>query len=181
MSKNVALELQRLYKLDITSCTRAAYQFMDKGFDDQYRLESVMVDVLGDIVPCKNVFEMQKFVAYVVQESVRNHIQQQPTDPATVIAAAKAATEKYFIKNPWSQPKQVVVPEGFESEGFVPTRKQRAPKGSGMSKKERSVALYKQHAGKPRKELVDIFVKELGLTPPGASTYVHNCKSGLWK
>lgn len=178
--KNVAQELQKLYKIDLTSFTRAANQFLGMGIDDAYRLDSFMMDVLGDIVPTKNTFEQQKFVAYVVQEAVRNHILKEPTDPATVIAAAKAMTEKYFIKNPWSQPKVIVRPEGV-GEDFIPDRKHRAPRGSGMSKKDRSVALYKQHAGKPRKELIDIFVKELGLTPPGASTYVHNCKSGQWK
>lgn len=179
--KNVALELQKLYKLDITSFTRAAYQFIELGIDDSYRIESFMMDVLGDVVPCKNTHEQTKFAAYIVQEAVRNHLQGEPTDPVSVIAAAKRMTEKYFINNPWSQPKVITMPEGFESDGFVPDRKHRAPKGSGMSKKERSVALYKQHEGKARKELIDIFVKELGLTPPGASTYVHNCKSGLWK
>ena len=181
MSKNVALELNKLYKIDLMSFTRAAHQFMDMGYDSQYQLETLMMDVLGDIVPCKNVLEMQKFVGYVVQEAVRNHMLNDPTDPATIIQIAKQRTEKYFIQNPWTQPKAVVLPEGMVAADFVPDRKHRAPKGSGMSKKDRSVALYKQHAGKPRKELIDIFVRELGLTPPGASTYVHNCKSGQWK
>jgi hypothetical protein len=178
--KNVALELNKLYKIDISSFTRAAYQFLDMGIDDQYRLESFMLDVLGDVVPCKNEVEMQKFVGYVVQEAVRNHIQNEPTDPVTVIKAAKQKTEQYFIKNPWTQPKAVAVAAHVDT-SFIPDRKHRAPRGSGMSKKERSVALYKQHADKSRQELIRIFVEELGLTPPGASTYVHNCKSGLWK
>lgn len=179
--KNVALELNKLYKIDLGSFTRAANQFLSMGYDDQHRLQTIMMDVLGDIIPCRDEVEMQKFVGYVVQEAVRNHILQEPTDPATIIKAAREKTDKFFVKQPWTAPKPVVVPVGIDPTTFVPDRKHRAPKGSGLSKKERSVALYKEHAGKSRKELIDIFVKELGLTPPGASTYVHNCKSGLWK
>lgn len=44
------------------------------------------------------------------------------------------------------------------------------------SKLERAVELYKQATDKSRKAIIELFVKELGMTPAGASTYQNKCK-----
>lgn len=62
----------------------------------------------------------------------------------------------------------------------VPT-KDTTPKPKSVksgSKKEQAIALYKANSGMSRKELIELFIRELGMTPAGASTYVHLAKNG---
>lgn len=58
--------------------------------------------------------------------------------------------------------------------------RQRPEKGE-PSKQDRAVEIVRKHLGSSRKELIDLIIKELGMTPAGASTYVHNAKKILEK
>lgn len=51
--------------------------------------------------------------------------------------------------------------------------------GQSGTKLERAKELYKANAEKSRKEIIELFVKELNMTPAGASTYHAQCKSSL--
>ena len=44
------------------------------------------------------------------------------------------------------------------------------------TKSEKALELYKQNSSMTRKELICLFVQELGMSMAGASTYVYNCK-----
>ncbi len=46
------------------------------------------------------------------------------------------------------------------------------------TKLERARAIYKANADKSRKEIIQLFVTELNMTPAGASTYHAQCKKG---
>lgn len=177
--KNVALELNKRYKLSLSSFTQAAREFQARGIGGTYDFDTFMVEVLGEVVPTKHAREAEVMAGYIVQESVRNHLLGAATDPHSIIAKATEMTTNYFVNHPWDLPKEIVAVDGGEI--FVPTRAKRAPKGSGKSKKELAIQMYNANRDKSRPELLAMFVKELGMTPPGASTYVHNCQRGLWK
>lgn len=63
--------------------------------------------------------------------------------------------------------------------------KVRAPRkkstGEGPSKQEQVIEIVKSNPEASRKELIDLVVKQLGMTPAGASTYVYNAKQALKK
>lgn len=44
------------------------------------------------------------------------------------------------------------------------------------SKKELAMAIYNANKDEPKSHVVELFVKQLGMTPAGASTYYYNCK-----
>ncbi len=46
-----------------------------------------------------------------------------------------------------------------------------ATQGNGQSKKDRALALKAANPNATRKELIQMFVEQLGMTPAGASTY----------
>lgn len=179
--RNVATELNKLYKIPLNSFVQAVKVFHDRDITSQYELDTLILDVVGKPVHTANLRELQVMAGYIVQEAVRFHVQGIPAEPDLVIEQAELRTKAYFETRSWDKPKVVVMPEGVSAEDFIPDRKHRAPRGSGMSKKDRSVALYSQHREKSRQELIKLFVDELGLTPAGASTYVHNCQKGIWK
>lgn len=57
-----------------------------------------------------------------------------------------------------------------------PAPKRSVSSTSGMSKKARAEKLYTTNRQLSRKDVIDIFVDQFGLTPAGASTYYYNCK-----
>lgn len=122
---------------------------------------------------------------YLVQEAIRyNLVNKTDIDTDSLIEIAVPKVQEFLTKNPWvavaasQETTRIVVQEdGTEVEVAVTSKKRK-----GVTKRQLSIELYSKHKDKnlPRQELIDIFVKELGLTPAGASTYVHNCKSGAW-
>lgn len=51
------------------------------------------------------------------------------------------------------------------------------------TKKDATLRIYREEfaAGKRRKDIIIRMRTELGLSAPGANTYYHNVKSGMWK
>ena len=64
-----------------------------------------------------------------------------------------------------------VVVKATEAIVAVPTPVEQAASGNGTSKKDRALALKAAHPDVSRKELIQMFVEQLGMTPAGASTY----------
>lgn len=178
--RNVATELNKLYKIPLNSFVLAVQNFHARDITSQYELDTMLLDVLGKPIVTANLRELQVMAGYIVQEAVRFHVQGIPAEPDMVIEQATSRTKAYFQTHPWDKAKEVIE-HGEVTTDFIPDRKHRAPRGSGMSKKDRAIALYSHHREKSRQELIKLFVDELGLTPPGASTYVHNVQKGLWK
>lgn len=48
-------------------------------------------------------------------------------------------------------------------------------------KQRRAVDLYETNKTKPNSEIVAVFMKELDMSKAGATTYVYNCKKGIFK
>lgn len=177
--KDVIGELVRR-KIPVNSYIAAYNEFSNSGITSQYLLDDFLIEVVGGTVETKTLDQLIVIAGYAVQESVRQHMQGIVPIAADILLLAQEKCRQFYLANPHLDPeaKQIVLPEGEE---FVPDRKHRAPRGSGQSKKERCIAVYNKYKDKTRKELIPIFVAELGLTPAGASTYVHNCQKGIWK
>lgn len=58
----------------------------------------------------------------------------------------------------------------------TPVKRKPANKGKAGSKKDRAIALYKENKEKSRKEIIELFVSQLGMTTAGASTYYSMAK-----
>ena len=52
-------------------------------------------------------------------------------------------------------------------------------KNKGPTKKERALAIMKKNPGLARKEYIEMFMTEIGMTKAGAGTYYFNCKKAL--
>jgi hypothetical protein len=52
-----------------------------------------------------------------------------------------------------------------------------SPRGTG-TKLERAKALYQANPGLDRQGLIALFMRDLGMTKAGASTYVYTCQKG---
>jgi hypothetical protein len=134
-------------------------------------------------VETKHTKHAQLVFGYIVQESIRAYITKTPqtVDELVELASSKALT--FLVNNPWNDAETeittVTTPDG-ETTSVVTVKNKR---GKGPTKRDLSIQLYTKVKDQKlsRQDLINLFVKELGLTPAGASTYVANCRSGAWK
>lgn len=162
-----------------TTTYAALYNNKNKvGFED-------MVEKLtGQSYVAKHAKEAELMFGYVVQVAVSMHGAGFIATGPQVMMEAEQKVAVYFTKNPWVITTSETAPveiTGVITPGVTPPASTK--KRSGPSKKDQCVALFNKgdNNTKTRKELIAIFVSELGLTPAGASTYVHNCQKAIWK
>lgn len=156
-------------------------------YNDKHKVgfEDMIEKLLGKPVVTKHAKEAELLFGYVVQVAVSMHTAGFIATAEQVHMEAEQKVAAYFVKNPWvvtaSTIGDIVIKDGVEL--GVTSTPTRGTKRVGPSKKDQCIALFAKDGNKDRsrKELIEIFVKELGLTPAGASTYVHNCQKAIWK
>ena len=91
--------------------------------------------------------------------------------PAVSGHVEQTEVQKTVGRREWVMPKDPVV-----------TREERAVKRREGSKKEQARALFAEcmEQSMSRKQIIEQFVQQLGMTPAGASTYHANFKSSKW-
>lgn len=72
-----------------------------------------------------------------------------------------------------------VIPDEIVQEVAKSSHLTSASKATGVTKFDRAVALYKSAEDKSRKAIIALFVKELQMTPAGASTYQYTVKKQI--
>jgi hypothetical protein len=89
------------------------------------------------------------------------------------MATKKAAVKKAVVK-------KGPVKKAAVSKIDVGVVKKEAPKNNGSASKSNQVAEYmKSHPGMSRKDLLEVFVNQIGLTPKGSATYYFTLKKKL--
>lgn len=144
--------------------------------------ESLITSVCGVEVHTNHTKEAELLFGYLVVESVKQHHEGFVVKGNEIIEVAKQKTNQFLINNPWIAVQGETTTTTTTEDGVVVQHTSSKKKG-GASKKELCIALFNEDGNntKTRKELIAVFVEKLGLTPAGASTYVHNCQKGLWK
>ena len=101
-------------------------------------------------------------------------------DQAVVISIHPSIAKKLFKSGESDQYK--IKPVTTEQVQEIAQLIDQAEKPAELSKKERALLIFADVAanGGARKQTIERFVNELGMSAPGASTYYQNCKH-LWK
>ena len=143
---------------------------------EQSTYDSWIADLVGRPIETKSFKHAQLMFGYLVTTAIEHPAI--ATEAAIKIASDKV--EAFLTMHPWLA--NVGIATEVEDENGNVTVISRKPR-TGTSKRDQSIALYNTVKDKnmTRKDLIELFVNKLELTPGGASTYVHNCRSGLWK
>ena len=165
-----------------------AQRNMQKNLVDysQRQYENLIQEMTDVEFKASSLKEAELVANYLVIDSVKDHNNNISHLPSEALELAKKKANDFLAKNGWivaTSETTPSVPVADPVTGEVTNPAPAGKKRSGPSKKDQCVELYNKgdNKTKTRKELIEIFVKELGLTPAGASTYVHNCQKGLWK
>lgn len=132
----------------------------------------------------KHVKEAELVFGYLVQTAVKMHNECYINIKGSeVLTAAILKTTQYLLDNPWQVLEPETTPVAIDGVAQATTAPVSSKKRTGASKKDMCIALFNKDNNntKTRKELIALFMKELGLTAGGASTYVFNCQKNAWK
>lgn len=166
-----------------TSWIRVMHQVSDLELTtDQYINETLRLTNIGretiDEQTLRSTPHLPKYLfGYVVQTIVRAYADSTgPVDLAEVYAKSFQRAKKYIETHPW------VFATG-EDENASPRLDHNGniqPKKG--DKKVMAKKVYEENKGKnlTRKEMIELLVKEVGLTPAGASTYEYNLRTGIY-
>lgn len=118
---------------------------------------------------------------YLVQETIRQFNKTGTVDMGEMFKLSAERATHFITNNPWVFSK----PEDESSPSYRAPKLDAAgnPKQKKGAKRDQAVALWKKHKDEnlSRKQWIDLLVKEVGLTPAGASTYHSNLRSGAYK
>lgn len=183
----MVIDQVRALKIPVTSFVLAARYVAEKyvGSTSKPEYEMLISQLINEPYVATSIKEAELMFGYLIQESVRMHVEGYLVKGPEAMDVARAKTKTFVLKNPWLMAETLpleVMPSAIAS-SFTPSLTTSTKKRVGASKKDMCLALFNQddNAAKTRKELIEIFVAKLELTPAGASTYVHNCQKGIWK
>lgn len=121
-----------------------------------------------------DIFTARYTFLFLMQDIIRSTLAGTGVPESEMLALLSQAEIKakdFLFANPWSRMTDEVgvpAPEGSTVRGTKTKAR------TGETKAERAKVLYGENREKTRKELIELFMKELGMSKAGASTYVYN-------
>lgn len=151
-----------------TTSTKAIQEITELGLSgDQYR--SVLRDAIQtEYINPNNLDDLdaEYTLKYLVQELVRG---QNDLSQAVRTARNKASA---MTENVTNGKRQFVLAKSEQN-----NQSGASSKPKKVKKKDQAEQMYKENKDElTRKQMIDKFVSEIGMTKAGASTYYHNCK-----
>lgn len=153
--------------------------------------ESLMRDTFGVVVETDHDKAANVALRYMISEYVRNTEKGVVLSGTDLVRIATQKTKSFFLNQPWMVPgahssiqdipgavEVVDVPvEDIQIGRVVVGTKTIKPK-KGL-KQEAAKRIYEANRGKPNKDIIALFMSQLDMSKPGATTYLHNMKKAL--
>lgn len=133
----------------------------------------MLKDVTGKELSYENEDMYRMVYGYFVTEAINELNHTDVLDASKLLETAEVKAERLITNDPWMFAKPEAEPK-LDDDG--------KPKPKKGAKKDLAKKVYvEQIEGKvtKRKDAIEILVKEVGLTPAGASTYYANLKKGV--
>ena len=150
--------------------------------------ESLMREIFGVVTPTEHDIGANVALRYMITEFVKrlcNGIELQAED---VVRFAGEKTQQFFINQPWFVPGShssiqdnpgavEVVDVAVEDIKIERTKigNQVIKPKKGL-KQEAAKRIFEANVGKPNKDIIALFMTQLDMSKPGATTYLYNLK-----
>lgn len=176
------IENIRKLKIDTSSFVAASRDVTEVyKMHSKQEYEDLILDLVMQPLSPTSLKEAELLFGYLVQETVRLFNAGVSIEKDEAIALARAKTADFMLRNPWLDQVVIEAKEAANLAAGIHTKAISIKRGSGGSKKDKCIALYRSNATMDRKQYIELFVAQLGLSVPGATTYVYNCMKGIWK
>lgn len=153
--------------------------------------ESIMRDTFGVVVETEHDKAANVALRYMITEYVRSAEKGVVLSSTDLIQIATQKTKSFFIDQPWMIPGSRSsiqdIPEALEvvdvpveeikiARVMVGTKTIKPKKGL---KQEAAKRIYEANRGQPNKDIIALFMSQLDMSKPGATTYLHNMKKAM--
>lgn len=163
--------------IDVNNVTRAVTAAEDFE-SDQAGYERAMFEITGDLTHTQ--FELQAKVYFInfVRDAVTQYAKTEDISLQQAIRSAQTGTEKYFDVFSSRIPvgKRVGWKMGCRDEVKAMVAKHKEEYVRPVSKQARAIDIVKANPTATSRELQNMFIEQLKLTPNGAATYVYNVR-----
>lgn len=106
---------------------------------------------------------------YLVQETIRVSYNSDVFDMNTLFSLSVNRAVKFVDQHPYLYEKK-------EKDEQPKLNAHGKPKRKKGAKKEEACRIYRENKDKSKKEIMELFMKQLDMSKAGASTYYYNCK-----
>lgn len=145
----------------------------DRDWLSKEEYEQRIEQITGHKIALSDQKQARMYYLYLIQESVRS----KDNDVDTVINEVEQRVQHFNKEYGWA----LVSDEDHKSdEEKVDASGNQKPKKGAKKELAKKVWNQNKDKGYTRKQFIDILVKEVGLTPAGASTYYSNLKAGRY-
>lgn len=173
------IEQIKAYEIPHTSYIRAIrYMLDDPGNYAEMDPQAVVVmienltgvnlqfnpDALSEETKIHNYYTL----LYVVQEAIRHNNENKPLGPRQLLTLAETRARDWIRTHKWVFAKPEVEEKIDEFTG--------KPKMKKGKKRELALEIYKKNRDKDKKEIIELFQKELDMSKSGATTYFYNMR-----
>lgn len=159
---------------NVTNAVTAAEDFES----DQDGYENALFEITGDLT--RTAFELQakQYFINFVREAVTQYAKTDDIHLQKAIRDAQAGTEKYFSVFTSRVPvgKPVTWKMACHSEVRALIEKHADEYVRPASKQSRAIDIMKANPTATSRELQNMFMEQLKLTPNGSCTYIYNCR-----
>lgn len=175
-----SVEQIKQFDIPVDSYIHAVQYINEQGYLDKSDYETRVRQLLGDnSIVFDDIKQARLYYLYTIQELVRNAAD---GDGITVDIVRKDIDTRFsaFVtQHKWALVDDQEIASQQREQKVDANGKPKPKKGA---KKELAKKVWNENKDKgyTRKQFIDILVKEVGLTPAGASTYYSNLKAGRY-
>ena len=147
----------------------AAIQYIsDRGHLSVDRYNKELSNITDTPIQITDVHLARFTYLYTVQGIVQKSMTTDNIDLTEVVTQAKSNAKNYLAENPWVT---------AEAEDVVKTDAAGNPKRKKGAKQEEAARIYKENKDTvDRKQIIEMFIKELDMSKSGATTYFYNMR-----
>jgi hypothetical protein len=170
---STVIERIQAYDIPVDSYIHAvAYMMDDPGKYSDMPYEEVLATIVNiaglDGLAIEDERLARYTLLYLVQESVRVHLQGTVPDGSEMFNVAMDKAVNFIRNNPW-----VFAQPEVEEKVDAVTGKPKMKKGK---KQEMAIELYKKHVAEGRDKIIEVFQQEMDMSKAGARTYYYNMR-----
>ncbi len=167
--KHSVIEMIEVYDLPINSLS-AIQEYNDRARAGKYDYGAVLRSLLGgEYQELENSDHARVQVGYVIQLAIQSHMSGQEIDPSKIYTEATSKAHDFVNEMSWVFAKKDEEVK-LDAEG--------KPKQKKGAKQDQAYDVYVQAIkdGLSRKDIIQSFQDDVGMTKAGATTYFYNMK-----
>jgi hypothetical protein len=162
-----AIKIISNYGIPTNSAIRAIQYLGEKEDYTSEQYFSMIEELTGHGINIADPRQTKYSFLYIIQDIINTSFNTDAIDLHSILLTAQDKAKKFIAENPWVF---AVVEETIKVDN---TGKPKRKKGA---KQEEALRIYKENISEGKQKIIELFMSELDMSKPGATTYFYNAK-----